>query len=131
MPYTIVEGRVGIKKELLDEGMDLGSIQKSGNFVIESSDVRVKLDTSEWPLLLKNFDKLNVRSSHYTPLPSGASPLNRDIKEYIRSGFINVDKPSNPSSHEVVAWIKRILKVEKTGHSGTLDPKVSGKLLET
>ena len=41
-----------------------------------------------------------------------------------RSGCINLDKPSNPSSHEVVAWIKRILKVDKTGHSGTLDPKV-------
>jgi H/ACA ribonucleoprotein complex subunit 4 len=44
---------------------------------------------------------------------------------------INLDKPSNPSSHEVVAWIKRILRVEKTGHSGTLDPKVTGKLLPT
>ena len=40
------------------------------------------------------------------------------------SGVINLDKPANPSSHEVVAWIRRILKVEKTGHSGTLDPKV-------
>lgn len=28
----------------------------------------------------------------------------------------------------MVAWIKRILKVEKTGHSGTLDPKTSGIL---
>merc|ERR1711936_78228 len=46
-----------------------------------------------------------------------------------RSGFINVDKPANPSSHEVVAWIKRILRVEKTGHSGTLDPKVTGCLI--
>lgn len=42
----------------------------------------------------------------------------------MRYGVINLDKPSNPSSHEVVAWIKRILRVEKTGHSGTLDPKV-------
>lgn len=40
-----------------------------------------------------------------------------------------MDKPSNPSSHEVVAWIKKILKVEKTGHSGTLDPKVTGCLI--
>ncbi|NXQ32864.1 DKC1 protein, partial [Alaudala cheleensis] len=46
-----------------------------------------------------------------------------------RSGFINLDKPSNPSSHEVVAWIRRILRVEKTGHSGTLDPKVTGCLI--
>ena len=40
-----------------------------------------------------------------------------------------MDKPANPSSHEVVAWIKRILRVEKTGHSGTLDPKVTGCLI--
>lgn len=46
-----------------------------------------------------------------------------------RYGVINLDKPANPSSHEVVAWIKRILKVEKTGHSGTLDPKVTGCLI--
>jgi len=71
-----------------------------------------------------------VRTNHYTPLPNGSNPLHRDIKDYIRSGYINLDKPSNPSSHEVVAWIKRILKVEKTGHSGTLDPKTSGKYNE-
>lgn len=40
-----------------------------------------------------------------------------------------MDKPANPSSHEVVAWIKRILRVQKTGHSGTLDPKVTGCLI--
>lgn len=40
-----------------------------------------------------------------------------------------LDKPSNPSSHEVVAWVKRMLRVEKTGHSGTLDPKVTGCLI--
>ena len=40
-----------------------------------------------------------------------------------------MDKPSNPSSHEVVSWVKRILRVEKTGHSGTLDPKVTGCLI--
>ncbi len=43
--------------------------------------------------------------------------------------MINLDKPANPSSHEVVAWIKKILHVEKTGHSGTLDPKVTGCLI--
>lgn len=48
---------------------------------------------------------------------------------YCRSGFINLDKPANPSSHEVVSWVKRILRVQKTGHSGTLDPKVTGCLI--
>ncbi|KAG5871886.1 hypothetical protein JTB14_033119 [Gonioctena quinquepunctata] len=108
---------------------DITKLQKSGDFSVESSNKIAKLDTSEWPLLLKHYDRLNVRTNHYVPIPNGSSPLKREISDYVRSGFINLDKPSNPSSHEVVAWIKRILKVEKTGHSGTLDPKVTGCLL--
>lgn len=117
-----------IKQEPADDE-NLGEIQASGQVHIKSSDKLAQLETSKWPLLLKNIDQLNVRTNHYTPLPFGSSPLNRDIREYIKSGYINLDKPSNPSSHEVVAWIKRILKCEKTGHSGTLDPKVTGCLI--
>mgnify|MGYP002718615104 CR=1 FL=1 len=51
-----------------------------------------------------------VRTGHFTPIPAGSSPLSRDLKSYISSGVINLDKPSNPSSHEVVAWMKRILR---------------------
>lgn len=97
--------------------------------VIAPSSKTPKLDTSSWPLLLKNYDRLNVRTAHFTPLPMGTSPLKRPLAEYLRYGVINLDKPANPSSHEVVAWIKKILKVEKTGHSGTLDPKVTGCLI--
>merc|ERR1712025_1039010 len=118
------------KKKSKDKDRDLGQIQADSTFVVEPSEQPPpKLDTSEWLLLLKNFDKLNIRTNHYTPLPHGASPLKRDITNYVKSGFICLDKPANPSSHEVVAWIKRILRVEKTGHSGTLDPKVTGCLV--
>jgi len=72
---------------------------------------------------------LLVRTGHYTPLPFGCSPLSRKLEDYLLYGIVNLDKPVNPSSHEVVSWIKRIMKLEKTGHSGTLDPKVSGCLL--
>jgi H/ACA ribonucleoprotein complex subunit 4 len=82
-----------------------------------------------WPLLLKNYDQLHVRTAHYTPIPCGMSPLKRSLLEYVRYGVINLDKPANPSSHEVVAWIKKILRIDKTGHSGTLDPKVTGCLI--
>ena len=99
------------------------------DFAIRPDDSGQNLRYSEWPLLLKNYDKLLVRSSHFTPIPHGCSPLKRDLASYISSGVINLDKPSNPSSHEVVAWIRRILRVEKTGHSGTLDPKVTGRVL--
>ncbi|KAL7853548.1 hypothetical protein AOLI_G00203920 [Acnodon oligacanthus] len=108
---------------------EIGEIQETGDFLIKPESKVAKLDTSQWPLLLKNFDKLNIRTAHYTPLPHGSNPLKRNIHDYVRSGFVNLDKPANPSSHEVVAWIKRILRVEKTGHSGTLDPKVTGCLI--
>lgn len=103
--------------------------QKDADFMIKPQSFTPSIDTSQWPILLKNYDRLNVRTGHYTPLPSGYSPLKRPLAEYIRYGVLNLDKPSNPSSHEVVAWIKRILRVEKTGHSGTLDPKVTGNLI--
>ncbi|SJX60746.1 probable CBF5-Centromere Binding Factor / putative rRNA pseuduridine synthase [Sporisorium reilianum f. sp. reilianum] len=110
-------------------GTSIAEAQEKGDFMIKPENSGPKLNTSEWPLLLKNYDQLLVRSSHFTPIPHGCSPLKRDLQSYIRSGVINLDKPSNPSSHEVVSWLRRILRVEKTGHSGTLDPKVTGCLI--
>jgi len=111
------------------ETSSTADLQREEDFLIKPESGKPALDTSKWPLLLKNYDKLNVRTYHYTPIPVGCSPLKRTLIEYIRYGVINLDKPANPSSHEVVAWVKRILRVEKTGHSGTLDPKVTGCLL--
>jgi H/ACA ribonucleoprotein complex subunit 4 len=39
----------------------------------------------------------------------------------MRRGIINLDKPPGPSSHEVVAWVKRILGLKHAGHGGTLE----------
>lgn len=115
------------KKKRKDKS--LGDVQAETDFYIKPSSEQPTLNSDQWPLLLKNFDKLNIRTNHYTPIPCGSNPLKREIREYIKSGFINLDKTPNPSSHEVVAWLKRILRVEKTGHSGTLDPKVTGCLI--
>ncbi|XP_057665249.1 H/ACA ribonucleoprotein complex subunit 4 [Diorhabda carinulata] len=123
-----MEDTLKTKKKKSKE-LDVSKVQTENHFSLKSSDKLPKLDASNWPLLLKHFDRLNVRTNHYVPITSGSSPLKRDISEYVKSGFINLDKPSNPSSHEVVAWIKRILRVEKTGHSGTLDPKTTGCLI--
>jgi H/ACA ribonucleoprotein complex subunit 4 len=103
--------------------------QEDTDYLIKPQQSTPSLDTSTWPILLKNYDKLNIRTGHYTPIPTGYSPLKRPLYDYVRYGVINLDKPANPSSHEVVAWIRRILRVEKTGHSGTLDPKVTGSLI--
>ncbi|CAH9108807.1 unnamed protein product [Cuscuta epithymum] len=117
------------KEEVDAQAVSADTTQAEGDYLIKPQNFTPSIDTSQWPILLKNYDRLNVRTGHYTPLPSGYSPLKRPLAEYIRYGVLNLDKPSNPSSHEVVAWIKRILRVEKTGHSGTLDPKVTGNLI--
>lgn len=118
------------KRRKAEDGSTASNNDNDNNTtMITPSSVTPKLDTSKWPLLLKNYDQLHIRSSHFTPIPSGSSPLARRLKEHVSYGVINLDKPANPSSHEVVSWIKRILRVEKTGHSGTLDPKVTGCLI--
>jgi len=51
----------------------------------------------------------------------GYDPYRRPIDLHIRFGVVNLDKPPGPSSHEVVAWVKRMLKLQHAGHGGTLD----------
>jgi len=44
------------------------------------------------------------------------------------AGIIVIDKPRGPSSHQVAAWVGKMLGCQ-VGHAGTLDPQVSGILL--
>lgn len=44
------------------------------------------------------------------------------------NGIINVLKPSGMTSHDVVSFIRRNLKIKKVGHTGTLDPNAAGVL---
>jgi H/ACA ribonucleoprotein complex subunit 4 len=56
----------------------------------------------------------------------GKSPEERTTKELINYGIVNLDKLKGPSSHQTSDYVKKILKIDKAGHSGTLDPAVTG-----
>lgn len=58
----------------------------------------------------------------------GMNPENRTTDELLDYGVINIDKPSGPTSHQVSAYVQKIISLDKSGHSGTLDPKVTGVL---
>jgi len=58
----------------------------------------------------------------------GKHPEERSVEELLETGVVLVDKPQGPSSHEVTSWVKKMLNASKAGHSGTLDPNVSGVL---
>lgn len=59
----------------------------------------------------------------------GSYPNKRKIEDLIENGFVIIDKPAGPTSHQVAAWVRDILNVKKTGHGGTLDPNVTGVLV--
>ncbi len=58
----------------------------------------------------------------------GGYPGSRAVEELIHNGLFVLDKPCGPTSRECVSWVKKILGVAKAGHSGTLDPRVTGVL---
>jgi len=109
---------------------DYQKMYRERDFLLGGNKESTGLNCSNWPLLMKNIDKLNVRTDHYTPCAdAGSTPMRRNFTDFLQYGMLNLDKPSNPSSHEIVSWVKRILGVDKTGHAGTLDPKVTGSLV--
>jgi H/ACA ribonucleoprotein complex subunit 4 len=70
-------------------------------------------------------------------------PSERSPAELLSFGVVNLDKPPGPSSHEVADWARELVQealatgatgddpaaiVDRVGHAGTLDPKVTGCL---
>jgi len=71
---------------------------------------------------------LTKQEDERTDPKHGRPPSERPIQEHIRKGIVNIDKPAGPTSHQVSAWAKDILGLKQSGHSGTLDPNVTGVL---
>ena len=44
------------------------------------------------------------------------------------TGALVVDKPAGPTSHDVVARVRRAIRITRIGHTGTLDPLATGVL---
>ena len=79
-------------------------------------------------MTLKQLENLIEIDQDITDDNHGTYYDKRTIEQLLNYGIIILDKPPGPTSHETVAWTKRILKLPKIGHSGTLDPQVSGVL---
>ena len=79
-------------------------------------------------MTLKQLENLIEIDQDITDIKYGTFYDKRSIEQLLDYGLIILDKPPGPTSHETVAWTKRLLKIPKIGHSGTLDPQVSGVL---
>jgi predicted rRNA pseudouridine synthase len=69
----------------------------------------------------RRYDRMEIHTD--TPT-EGTGPVHL----WNHAGIIVLDKPRGPSSHQVAAWVGKMLGCQ-VGHSGTLDPQVSGVLL--
>jgi len=65
--------------------------------------------------------ELLTKSEAETDPNRGCKPEERPYPDMLRFGVINLDKPPGPSSHEVAAWVRRLLGVKQAGHGGTLE----------
>lgn len=65
--------------------------------------------------------ELLIKAEEETDVRFGCKPEERPLKDYVRFGIVNLDKIAGPSSHEVTAWLKRILDIRHAGHGGTLE----------
>ena len=50
-------------------------------------------------------------------------------EEANKEGIVVINKPAGITSHDVVARVRRLFKMKKVGHAGTLDPLATGVLV--
>ena len=62
------------------------------------------------------------------PSNHGIDPENLSIEQRLASGFILLDKPPGPTSHQIASWVRDLLGLDRLGHGGTLDPFATGVL---
>ena len=76
----------------------------------------------------KRSREIFVKKECETDWKYGQNPNERSVKELLDFGIINLNKQQGPSSHQISDYVKRVLHISKAGHSGTLDPNVTGVL---
>ena len=62
-----------------------------------------------------------VKKEAKTNSELGCIPEHRKTEEIIDYGIVNINKPQGPTSHQVSDYVKKILGITKSGHSGTLE----------
>jgi len=62
-----------------------------------------------------------IKKQAETDSKFGCKPGERSVETLINYGVVNINKPAGPSSHQIADYVQKILNIEKSGHSGTLE----------
>jgi len=81
--------------------------------------------------LINGIKKLGVKIIRLSPFRSEIfkSSKLRSIFQDKNSGFLNINKPGDWTSHDIVNKLRKITGIKKIGHCGTLDPFATGILI--
>ena len=82
----------------------------------------------KFPFEKKEKTIITLKESDTNP-KEGCNPSTRSVEEIIDYGIVNINKQQGPTSHQITDYVKKILNLKKAGHSGTLDPNVTGSLV--
>jgi H/ACA ribonucleoprotein complex subunit 4 len=82
----------------------------------------------KFPFERETTETITIKESE-TDLEMASNPEKESIKQLINYGIININKPQGPTSHQTTDYVKKILNIKRAGHSGTLDPNVTGSLI--
>jgi H/ACA ribonucleoprotein complex subunit 4 len=72
---------------------------------------------------------ITIDADSTTSNAHGCAPIDRTLEALLEAGMLVIDKPAGPNSHQVSAWARDLLGVDKLGHGGTLDPFATGVLV--
>jgi len=65
--------------------------------------------------------KWEIKEEKFLALKPLEASRKESLEEKLESGVIVIDKPPGPTSHEVVAYLKKMLGLKRAGHGGTLE----------
>ena len=81
-----------------------------------------------WPLLLKNYSKMESFGNYSKLIYNGRFPFHRPVKSYLKNSIINLDKPEYSSCSQIIKVVKQIFKISKVGLSDEINSKINGCL---
>lgn len=134
LPYYNEKTRVkNLRNFKIANEVILGDLEDKLKVIrVEKPDIIVMgYDQKPAPELIFGIKKLGVKIVRLTSFRSEIFKSSKlhSIFQDKNSGFLNINKSENWTSHDVVNKLRKIIRVKKIGHCGTLDPFATGVLI--
>jgi len=134
LPYYNEKTRLNnLKKLNLADKVVLGDMVDKLKIIKEEKPAIIALGYDQYPAkeLWHGIKGLGIKTTRLNSFKSEIFKSSKLKKIFAdsRAGFLNIDKPIDWTSHDIVAKLRTIIKIKQIGHAGTLDPFATGVLI--